>query len=175
MATTLRPQPSTSSPDGTDRAVAGLIARLLLHYWTPQQLSDGARAAMAADWLDDLREFGPDLVAEACASWRRTQSRRPTPADIRSLAIQAQRELAARSEMLALPSPGYAEAERRRLEREARYAELAAAGSQITDAWARGKGHRDFEHYLASGGTIPAAWEDMQRNGVPTIATAASA
>ena len=87
--TTARLQHSTSSAD--DRQVAGLIARLLLHYWAGD-MSDGARKAMAEDWLDDLREFGPEIVVEACSRWRRSQTRRPTIADIRALCIEEQAE-----------------------------------------------------------------------------------
>jgi hypothetical protein len=99
--TTQRQPPSNSSHD-TDRAVAGLVARLLLHFWTPQELSEGARKAMAEDWVSDLREFGPDAVAEACGCWRRSQTRRPTIADIRKLAIE-EHDIHARRLALAAP------------------------------------------------------------------------
>src|SRR4051794_1322340 len=85
-------KPSTGSRDThTDRELAGIIARLLLHFWAPGDLSDSARAAMAADWLEDLREFGPAAVAHACRDWRRQPgARRPLPGDIRKLCIEAQ-------------------------------------------------------------------------------------
>lgn len=157
-----RLQHSISSAD--DRAVAGLIARLLLHFWTPQDLSDGARKAMAEDWLTDLREFGPDLVAEACSRWRRSETKRPAIADIRRLCIDEQRERA--PSRLALPNP--ARLAKQNEARDDRYRRLALEGREITDRWARAKGYRDFDDYLNAGGTIPNAWADMQRNGVPT-------
>lgn len=49
-----------------------------------------ARAAMAEDWVNDLAEFGADIVSGACGEWRRTQARRPTIADIRKLCEQQQ-------------------------------------------------------------------------------------
>lgn len=74
------------------------------HYWasdTPTEI----RREMAMDWLDDLREFGPDIVSGACGAWRRSQTRRPTPADIRALCIREREEHSSPSDHLALPSP----------------------------------------------------------------------
>lgn len=87
--TTPRQQPSPGPQE--EQSIASLIARMMLHFWAPQELSDGARKAMAADWIADLREFGPDIVSRACGEWRRTQSKRPTIADIRKLCVEDQR------------------------------------------------------------------------------------
>jgi hypothetical protein len=48
------------------------------------------RRAQAEDWLEDLEEFIPADVRTACTEWRRTSTRRPLIADIRSLCIAAQ-------------------------------------------------------------------------------------
>lgn len=72
-----------------DQQIAALIARLFLHY-RMGDMAQNARDAVAMDWLDDLREFGPKIVEEACAEYRQTQTFRPTPADIRRLCIEAQ-------------------------------------------------------------------------------------
>lgn len=143
-------QPHSSVSREDERAVAGLIARLLLHYWTPQDLPDGARASMAQDWLDDLREFGPESVAEACGEWRRTQNRRPTPSDIRRLAIEAQRNRRADDEPLALPSPEVlaARAERARM----RDREMQLGGRAIVTEWARERGFDSIEAYAEANG-----------------------
>lgn len=75
----------------TRREIAGIIGRLLMHYYAPHDLSAPARKAMAADWLEDLEEFEPDVVADACREWRRKPgSRRPLPGDIRQLCIAEQ-------------------------------------------------------------------------------------
>jgi hypothetical protein len=63
---------------------------LLLHFWTPQELGDDARAAMAEDWVTDLAAFNPEIVSKACGEWRKAQTRRPTIADIRKLCIEEQ-------------------------------------------------------------------------------------
>lgn len=149
------------SPD--DRQIASLIARLLLHFWSPQDLPEGARKAMAEDWLADLREFGPDIVAEACSRWRRSETRRPAIANIRQFCIEEQRER--RPASLALPNPG--RIERQNEARDERYRRLALEGREVTDRWARTKGYRDFDEYLDSGGSIPDAWNDMQQHGIP--------
>lgn len=67
--------------------IAAMVARLLSHYWTAAEPA-GVRQAQAEDWIEDLSEFLPSHVAEACRRWRRTQSRKPTIADIRALAIE---------------------------------------------------------------------------------------
>ena len=71
-----------------------LISRLLAHYWTTNEPQE-VRRTIAEDWLEDLTEFPAAVVAAACREWRRTQPRRPTPADIRAICVadaQAERE-----------------------------------------------------------------------------------
>lgn len=97
-----RPRHSTPSPD-TDREIAGVVARMLLHFYAPSDLSESSRIAMAQDWLEDLREFGPAVVADACAEWRhKPGGRRPTPGDIRALCRERQQ---LRHERIALAVP----------------------------------------------------------------------
>lgn len=49
------------------------------------------REAQAEDWLEDLGEFPAEIVEVACRQWRRSNRYRPTPFDIRVLAIAEQR------------------------------------------------------------------------------------
>jgi hypothetical protein len=75
----------------TKREIAGIVARLLLHYFVPGELSDSARKAMAEDWVEDLGEYPPQTVADACREWRRKPiNRRPLPGEIRALCIDQQ-------------------------------------------------------------------------------------
>ena len=77
---------------GELREIAALIARLLSHYWTAADPIE-TRQAQHEDWLMDLREFGPEIVEQACLRWRRQpDGRRPTPGQIRALCIQEQNE-----------------------------------------------------------------------------------
>jgi hypothetical protein len=64
------------------------------------------------DWLEDLKEFPAMFVAEACREWRQDLERgqwRPTPTDIRRLAIEARHAWELRKApprpRLAPPSP----------------------------------------------------------------------
>ena len=62
------------------------------------------RKAQAQDWLEDLAEFGPAIVAAACREWRqRPVNRRPAPGEIRALCIAEQKAQREREER-ALPS-----------------------------------------------------------------------
>lgn len=75
------------------RRVAELVTRLMLHYWREND-DPAARQAQIEDWIEDLIEFPVECVEDACRQWRRTPGgRRPTPGDIRSLAIAAVREI----------------------------------------------------------------------------------
>jgi len=85
LITTPKPERSSTSPA---REVAAIIARLMLHF-PGVQVSDAARHAMAADWLEDLAEFGPAIVGEACKQWRQKPgARRPTSGDIRAICVE---------------------------------------------------------------------------------------
>ncbi len=70
--------------DSKDRAIANLIGRLLVLYWT-ENMSATMREAQALDWLEDLREFDVETVMSACKAWRRAKKFRPTIAEIRAL------------------------------------------------------------------------------------------
>ena len=75
-------------------SITATIARLMAHYWTANE-SATVRREQTDDWIEDLAEFPATVVVAACREWRQTQSRRPTPAEIRLLCIaerQAQRK-----------------------------------------------------------------------------------
>lgn len=76
-----------STPNRT--AIAETLSRLLAHFATADEPL-AVRKAMAEDWLCDLAEFTSAQVQWAATKWRRTQSLRPTIAEIRTLATQAQ-------------------------------------------------------------------------------------
>lgn len=69
------------------------MAALLSHYWTAAEPAP-ARLAQLRDWLEDLEEFTPQMVDEACKEYRRgpDHARRPLPGDIRQLCIRQQVE-----------------------------------------------------------------------------------
>jgi hypothetical protein len=75
-----------SSPgQGADREwIAGAVATLLGFYW---QANDDPRlvAAQGALWCDDLETFPRPVIELALNSWRRNQTRRPSPGDIIAL------------------------------------------------------------------------------------------
>lgn len=72
--------------------IAGMVANLLNHYWVAEELLP-SRESQVADWISDLIEFDLDIVRGAIVEWRRKPGgRRPTPGDIRSLALAAQQD-----------------------------------------------------------------------------------
>lgn len=79
------------SPTAHETAIADIIARLLVHYATADEPLD-VRRSIAADWLEDLSEFTVAQVQWAAKEWRRCYASRPTIAEIRKLAIEAQRQ-----------------------------------------------------------------------------------
>lgn len=77
----------------------------MAHYWLAAE-QEPARRAQLEDWVEDLADFGPAIVADACREWRRTQpDRRPGPGHIRALCLAAQREQRERAHHRALASP----------------------------------------------------------------------
>lgn len=143
--------------------MAAIIARLLLHYWAGE-MSDQARAAVAQDWLADLREFGPEIVSIACGNWRRAENRRPTIADIRRLAIDARREAGEASEPHYLPSP---EDRAARAERTtARDREMQLAGREVVTKWAQDRGFPTIDAYAEHHGMH---WSDAYRQVISGI------
>jgi len=70
-------------------AIADQVSKLLSHFATADE-PISVRRGIAEDWLEDLAEFTLPQVTWACREWRRTQSLRPTIAEIRRLACQAQ-------------------------------------------------------------------------------------
>lgn len=130
-----RARQATSSRDLQPQrvSVAGHIARLMSHYWTANDPPE-IRRLQAEDWLEDLVEFGPDAVAEACRDWRRTQSRRPTPADIRLLAADAR----ARNQLRLAAAPAVLS------DQEA---------DQAADEWAISHGYDGIDDFLSKSRT----------------------
>jgi len=87
-----RSMPSASGTRDELKEIMAMVARLLSHYWTAADPVE-TRQAQLEDWLIDLREFGPELVEQACTRWRRQpDSRRPTPGQIRAFCIEEQNE-----------------------------------------------------------------------------------
>ena len=155
---TLQQRTSTPVLQQQRESILAAVTRLLSHYWIPD-LSKEIRKQQGEDWLEDLIEFGPEVVANACREWRRLESRRPTIADIRRLAIEEQaRERPPR----APPRPPLPTdllehfADKNRVLQETRDREARACLDQcardrgyadfatIADAWAQDRGYADF-------------------------------
>lgn len=66
--------------------IAGAVAALLVHYWTADDDAI-SRRLQVADWIQDLMEFPIGAIQGAIITWRRSQTKRPTPADIRKLIL----------------------------------------------------------------------------------------
>jgi len=61
--------------------IAGAIATLLSHYFQNDH-AEMLTAANCRDWCDDLERFPRDVIGQVLNRWRRTEKRRPCPADI---------------------------------------------------------------------------------------------
>jgi hypothetical protein len=80
----------TTSSAASKVQILAMVSRLLSHYWLATE-PEPVRRAQLEDWLEDLAEFGPAAVANACRDWRQQPgARRPLPGDIRKLCIEAQ-------------------------------------------------------------------------------------
>jgi hypothetical protein len=91
------PTPGEKLFEGFARAVESREADRRTDRSAAEPLLDGndhpaMRQAQAEDWLEDMAEFSPADVQNACREWRQNNRYRPTPADIRLLAIAEERK-----------------------------------------------------------------------------------
>jgi len=148
--------------------IAASITLLLSHYYTPD-VSPELQKAQAKDWLDDLSEFGAELVAEACQQWRREHSRRPTIAGMRKMCAASMMMREAQSRP---PTPVVWRVQRivRPIAikpRNPKHEEDRRQGRAIQDEFARRHGFADIADYEAAGGKII----DVIR-GIPSVEAA---
>lgn len=141
----LPPASPRRSPENVTM-IAAEISRLMSHYWAANE-DPRLRAAIAADWLDDLREFDAEWVRDACRDWRRSQAKRPTIADIRARCVDT-------AERYRRPPPRRepthderVAAARKHGERETRYAAAFAWRQQFAEE----RGFPDFTAVMQYG------------------------
>lgn len=87
---TKQPEWTHSLPDRADHRewIGGRILTLLSHYWReddPVELT----AAIGRDWADVLEGLPQDAIQAACLKHLRTSQRKPTPAGIYQMALEA--------------------------------------------------------------------------------------
>lgn len=138
------PAPRLPSQSVNERAIAERIATLLSHYWTSADAPE-VRQRQMADWLDDLSEFPAHLVAEACQLWRRTETRRPMPGDIRTRCFDLKREAEERNRPKLAYLPAAETSNRTVLAQRFREAEEAR------ESWAKAHGCESFAHAMRLG------------------------
>lgn len=85
-----QPEWTHSLPDRADHRewIGGRILTLLSHYWReddPVELT----AAIGRDWADVLEGLPQDAIQAACLKHLRSSQRKPTPAGIYQLALEA--------------------------------------------------------------------------------------
>lgn len=139
------------SPKQINQAIAISVTRLLAHYPTGE-LDPTARQLQIEDWLGDLREFGAELVEDACGAYRRGPDyrRRPLPGDIRKLCIELQTE---HEEPQRLDAGDRQRERAERAERRRRRDEdMAREGREIGTRWAQERGHPTLEAYATAKG-----------------------
>jgi hypothetical protein len=67
------------------------IVKLLTHFYLPG-IDQQIERAVAHDWAVDLSDYDYPTVKDACAEWRRTQTRRPTVAQVIELCQKFKRQ-----------------------------------------------------------------------------------
>ena len=145
------------------RAIAEQVATLLNHYWTPAD-DPRVKARMAADWISDLEDFGAEIVAEACAEWRRGNDRRPTPSAVRAICFRLREERKPRAPALPqLTHDERVQAARRAADQEGRYAEAFKWRQQFAEE----RGFPDFAAVIEYGIVAAAKLKPIAERGVP--------
>jgi hypothetical protein len=137
----------------------------MFHYWVADE-TPAVRTLQLEDWLEDLVEFGPAIVAEACREWRhKPGGRRPTPGDIRTLCIETQRSRHEASAHHALPSPEYA---RLRAEDRQRQEDRFERARKVRAEIAAEYGYPNFMDLLKAGSSV--IGRGRRRSSTPTAA-----
>ncbi len=60
------------------------ITGLLAHYWQ-QDADPRVKQMVLLDWVEGLSDFPKSVVHEACQTWLRRETKKPTIADIRQI------------------------------------------------------------------------------------------
>jgi hypothetical protein len=121
----------------------------LSHYWTADDPAE-VRQAQLKDWVDDLLEFGPEIVEEACTRWRRQPGgRRPTPGDIRAYCVEEQQDRARVGDALEAAREHKA---RHAAAESARGRAMQHEGRSILNAYAQRNGYPDIDAYALAMG-----------------------
>jgi len=75
--------------------IAAIVARLFSHFFVPS-MSEAVLAAIIEDWVADLLPFGPRIVADACAEYRkRAGVKRPVLGDVYAICMRERDDYAA--------------------------------------------------------------------------------
>lgn len=114
------------------------------------------------DWLADLEVFPASVVALAVTDWRRNNSRRPTPADIRGLCVLT---TAPKRAPPQLTGPHQDAPEQRiNFDIEQRHRQWAEAEAS-REAWAKECGYANFAEGMAAGITknVRYPWQRNKR------------
>lgn len=66
-----------------------ILSRLAIHYYRPD-FTEGQAKLLIADMVEDLREYSPDVVADACSEYRRKADSKffPNSGTLRALALE---------------------------------------------------------------------------------------
>ena len=120
---------SSMSPaecDAHRRRIAFEVEVVLRGYWQDGELAPEMKAAVLADWADELEDWEIEQVRWGLRQWRRDNPRRkPNPGDIFGI-LKTQRGKVEAAKMAALAPPPEPPRERITAERAAEI--LAAAG-----------------------------------------------
>lgn len=129
------------------RQIAQLITTLLSHYWTGDEDS-ALRELQIGDWLDDLGRFPVAVVSDACAEWRRTQTKRPTIANIFGLC----REVVPREKPISIEGATSSHSSPDELRRASDQRRLQwIEAEEARNKWARECGCTDFAEAMQIG------------------------
>lgn len=66
--------------------MATVLSRLAIHYYRPD-FTEGQAKLLVEDMVEDLRQFGPTIVADACSEYRRRRDSKffPTSGVLRAI------------------------------------------------------------------------------------------
>jgi hypothetical protein len=82
-----------------DHDIASRIVSLMAHYWTPK-MGEAVWTSVTRDWIADLGEFPVWAIEKACETWRRRETKRPMPSELRHSCQTAVRNVRTEREVI---------------------------------------------------------------------------
>jgi hypothetical protein len=86
LAEVIQKAESLSTPIRPERLI--ILIRVFLKHFYEKAVSPDIEKALIVDWINDLKDFPEIEIRDAMDQYRRTDTRKPSPASVRNIIMQ---------------------------------------------------------------------------------------